>query len=493
MSALLSAEDLNDFISPSMACIKPTEVNKENDNVDANGDLQVGKESELEKVSITLQDCLACVGCITSSEEILLSRQSYSVFLENYKNDGGQLVISISPQSRLSMANHFGLSVMEFDIRMCQVVREKFACKYVVGTQIGREISIRETNREVREAVRAGTSSSSQVSGPRLCSVCPGFVLYCEKSKPELVPYLVDIKSPQQLTGQIIKNTVGGKVYHLSVMPCFDKKLEASRQDSEGEVDCVITPKEFVKMLEELDCDMGSNPATPATPTFGLDRAILDEMSMPGYPWDATMSVNAGSSSGGFAYQYVLESQARHQAMGTRCAVLSTAGKNHDLLEHRLVDLGSGATLASSSEVYGFRNIQNMVRRLTQAARPRTLRLRARQRAKQSPDSDPALPAPPAAADPYGAEFIEVMACPKGCINGGGLLDSNNTKKMNAQLIEHLNQRYHEELLQRPLPQHAGVVDAATAAAVAASHRYTFHPIEKHDDGPGELLAMANW
>ena len=60
MSALLSESDLNDFISPGLACVKPAKTTKEHVSAENGGELEVGKESnELEKVSISLQDCLA--------------------------------------------------------------------------------------------------------------------------------------------------------------------------------------------------------------------------------------------------------------------------------------------------------------------------------------------------------------------------------------------------------------------------------------------------
>ena len=76
--SLLSEEDLNDFISPALACTKPTEIKKTKikNNVNDKGEYEVGvdegEDETLEKVTITLSDCLACSGCITSSEEIML-------------------------------------------------------------------------------------------------------------------------------------------------------------------------------------------------------------------------------------------------------------------------------------------------------------------------------------------------------------------------------------------------------------------------------------
>ena len=72
---------------------------------------------------------------------------------------------------------------------------------------------------------------------PMLSSTCPGFVCYAEKSHPEVLPLVCSIKSAQQITGLVFKRFVGpelcgmtpGSVFHVAVMPCFDKKLEASR------------------------------------------------------------------------------------------------------------------------------------------------------------------------------------------------------------------------------------------------------------------------
>ena len=82
-----------------------------------------------------------------------------------------------------------------------------------------------------------------------------GWVCYAEKTHGEyILPYISSTKSPQQVMGSIVKDYIGqlhdytpDRVYHVTVMPCYDKKLEASRQDfysdiyQTRDVDCVIT------------------------------------------------------------------------------------------------------------------------------------------------------------------------------------------------------------------------------------------------------------
>ncbi|SCU79406.1 LADA_0B00430g1_1 [Lachancea dasiensis] len=454
MSSLLSESDLNDFISPGLACIKPTETTKEEPK--AGNELEVGKESnDLEKVSISLQDCLACSGCITSSEEILLSRQSHTVFMEAWKNlpEDTLLAVSIPPQCRLSLAQYYGMTLGAFDNSFVSLMRNHFGARYVVGTQVGRNITIRQTNSELVER-----KQSQKTNSPALCAVCPGFVLYAEKTKPELVPYLLDVKSPQQITGSLLKEAAP-HIYHLTVMPCFDKKLEASRKDGEGEVDCVITPRELVSMLQELQLDLRSFVSDVE------DNSLIETCSPPGWDYRVHWASNEGSSSGGFAYQYIL-----HQSkLYPDAEILTIEGKNSDIREYRLVD--GTKTVASSSQLYGFRNIQNMVRKLTSsgasARNVKVLRKRASGGAQRTGTAS-------LVADPTKTDFIEVMACPGGCINGGGLLNGEQNSTKRRALAKSLEAEYERSIPPVPLEESTGHDPRV--------YKYTFTAVEKSSD-----------
>ncbi|QLQ79375.1 hypothetical protein HG537_0C00220 [Torulaspora globosa] len=469
MSALLSEEDLNDFISPGLACVKPVEV--KNRVKEEPSEFEVGKEpNELEKVSISLQDCLACAGCITSSEEILLSRQSHTVFIDAWRNLGDEtsLAVSISPQSRISLANYYGMALDELDLCLANMFKQFFRCRYLVGTQIGRDITISRSNR----AIMAARQEPSTAKKPLLSAVCPGFVLYAEKTKPELVPYLLNVKSPQQITGSLLKLSVNEKLYHLAIMPCFDKKLEASRPDSEQEVDCVITPRELVTMFQELDIDLRHYKTQ--------DTTILRSMSPAGWDLALHWSSNEGSSSGGFAFQYIREMHQLHPQ--ARLQILE--GKNSDVREYRLVDTTNDHQIASAIELYGFRNIQNMVRTLTQSTKPRHTRL-LKNRHKNTTQQD--KPQTPSLATTH---FIEVMACPGGCINGGGLLQSEPSASAATRktLLQHLNTRYTGELTLTD-PIHTGNQLDQTSIAHNKPFHYEFHPITSRSN---DVVSLGN-
>jgi iron only hydrogenase large subunit-like protein len=83
---------------------------------------------------------------------------------------------------------------------------------------------------------------------PLLTSECPGWICYAEKTQGEyIIPYISRVKSPQQILGSLVKRNKSQNIYHLSVQPCYDKKLEASRQDfydeqrQQYDIDCVIS------------------------------------------------------------------------------------------------------------------------------------------------------------------------------------------------------------------------------------------------------------
>jgi iron only hydrogenase large subunit-like protein len=78
---------------------------------------------------------------------------------------------------------------------------------------------------------------------PVLASSCPGWICYAEKTSAEALPYVSSTKSPQAIMGSLIKEKLCSalgvlphEIYHVTIMPCFDKKLEASRKDFLQEV-----------------------------------------------------------------------------------------------------------------------------------------------------------------------------------------------------------------------------------------------------------------
>uniref|UniRef100_A0A3Q4AY67 Iron hydrogenase small subunit domain-containing protein n=1 Tax=Mola mola TaxID=94237 RepID=A0A3Q4AY67_MOLML len=387
-SGVLQLTDLDDFITPSQECVKPVKVEKKQGGsvakiqIEDDGSYvqinQDGGKKKLEKAKITLNDCLACSGCITSAESVLITQQSHEELLkvlQNNKTSGTEkkvVVVSVSPQSRASLAAHYDLSSTEAGRRLTSFFKG-LGVHHVFDTSFSRTFSLLESQREFVE--RFQRKEQDNKSLPMMTSACPGWICYAEKTHGEFIlPYISTTRSPQQMMGSLVKGYFveqqglsPQQIYHVAVMPCFDKKLEASRSDfymnkeETREVDCVITSGEVQKMLEEKNVSLSN-----------MEPAPLD-------------TIHAGSGSGGYLH-HVFTYAARH-LFGEEVKELTyKILRNKDFQEVTLEK--DGVVLLCFASTYGFRNIQNLVQKLKRGK------------------------------SPY--HFVEVMACPSGCLNGGG-------------------------------------------------------------------------
>jgi iron only hydrogenase large subunit-like protein len=204
-------------------------------------------------------------------------------------------------------------------------------------------------------------------------------------------------------------------------MPCFDKKLEASREeltdltwnDAEGrtkgvrDVDCVITSKEVLMLADSRGIEFSALPRVPLPQTSitPFPDAKLGSFLFP--PSDrrwANGKPVAGPSGGGlyFTLQYIL-------ALNPGSSIQVERGRNADVVEYSVTS-ASGDTIFKAARYYGFRNIQNLVRKLKPA------------KVSRMPGSRPLGGARKPGAKSGGPDhaYVEVMACPGGCTNGGG-------------------------------------------------------------------------
>lgn len=467
MSAILSVDDLNDFISPGVACIKPIETlptaapaasdaNPSNEfEVILDGQLPEVKSNNAPPAEISLTDCLACSGCVTSAEAVLVSLQSHNEVLnvldsapvlkllgpdadgkysvEGLENDAAKLyVASVSPQSRASLAAACGNGVTEQQAgRMLEQLflgqqglarGGKWGNKFtwVVDTNTAREATLVLGSDEV---LGGSIAPSNKAATPVLTASCPGWVCYAEKTHPYVLPHLSRVKSPQALMGTLLKTSLSrilnispDRIWHLAVMPCFDKKLEASREEltdavwaGDGkpgrgvrDVDCVITSKEILMLAASRNLDFFRLPASapPQTPRYP-DPSIHNFLFRPA---QRQQSREAGTS-GGNMHFILRHLQVRHP--GSQIQIVP--GRNADVVEYKVV-AESGEVLFKSARYYGFRNIQNLVRKLKPA--------KASRMPGGKPFGSAKRPASKANGLDYG--YVEVMACPGGCTNGGG-------------------------------------------------------------------------
>lgn len=286
---------------------------------------------------------------------------------------------------------------------------------YVLDIALARHLSLVEAARELsrlKEQERKGGKKETLLS-----STCPGFVCYAEKSQGSiLVPMLSRIKSPQQIMGLLVKKrfhlfsrngsrekTIPLSIYHITLMPCYDKKLEASRLDNRlgekevPEVDCVITPIEVEKLLEICSIKLPD-----------VDGRRLDLIYEKFYPTAKGaghgLVSHVGSGAGGYAenlFRFIASHMYAQQVQKGGSEGLKKLSwktlRNTDYLELKLFESGTTTAQESSEKVLlsfailnGFRNVQNLVSRVKRKT--------------------------------CTYDYVEVSACPKGCLNGGAQL-----------------------------------------------------------------------
>ncbi|XP_008577377.1 PREDICTED: cytosolic Fe-S cluster assembly factor NARFL isoform X1 [Galeopterus variegatus] len=468
-SGALQLTDLDDFIGPSQDCIKPVKLEKRlgsgvaKIHIEDDGSYfqvsQDGVTRKLEKAKISLNDCLACSGCVTSAETVLITQQSHEelqkVLEANKMAAPGQqrlVVISVSPQSRASLAARFQLSPTDTARKLTSFFK-KIGAHFVFDTTFSRNFSLLESQREFVRRFREQASSKQAL--PMLASACPGWICYAEKTHGSfIIPFLSTVRSPQQVMGALVKDFFAqqqhltpDKVYHVTVMPCYDKKLEASRPDffnqeyQTRDVDCVLTTGEVFKLLEEEGISLSE-----------LEPAPLDGLSSSMSAKEPTS--HRGGGSGGY-----LEHVFRHAAQelfGIHVAEVTYRPlRNKDFQEVTLER--EGQVLLHFAMAYGFRNIQNLVQKLKRGRCP--------------------------------YHYVEVMACPAGCLNGGGQLKSPDVPS--RELLQHVERLYGMVRVEAP-EDAAGVQELYRhwlqgEGSEQASHllHTQYHTVEKASSGLG--------
>ena len=203
---------MGDFISPSLACVKPMQIDRAKPNrvlrLEGLQDDTGGPQRAVAKV--TLNDCLACSGCVTSAETVLISQQSSAEFLRGLASPAIRLVlISISPAAGAAIAVHLGIGLREALARLGGFFKG-LGCHRVVDCGLAADLNLVQTAAEFVGRFRAASlpppMKEASAPLPVLSSTCPGWVCYAEKVHGAAVTaHLSAVKSPQQIQGTLVK------------------------------------------------------------------------------------------------------------------------------------------------------------------------------------------------------------------------------------------------------------------------------------------------
>ncbi len=320
--------------------------------------------------------CISCGQCITACPTgALYERDDTQKFVDAVNDPEKIVLVQTAPAVRVGLGEEFGYPIGSIVTgKMVSAIRALGADK-VFDTNFGADLTIMEEANEFIDRYKNNDNL------PMITSCSPGWVKYCEHYYPEMIPHLSTCKSPQGMFGATAKTYYAEKmgidpknIFVASVMPCTAKKFEAERLDHtavEGlpDIDVVITVRELARMIKKA--------------------GILFNM-LPDGEFDSPFGLGSGAGTIFGATGGVMEA-------ALRTAYETLTGEELEKLEFNEVRGTEGIKEAT----YTIAGNEIRVAVCSGTANAGKLLDMVKSGEKQY-------------------DFIEVMACPGGCVNGGG-------------------------------------------------------------------------
>lgn len=327
-------------------------------------------------------DCSLCGQCITHCPVAALRERDDTEKVWDAIADEKKIVVAqVAPAVRAAWGEALGLAREEATIGMIMDALKRMGVDYVFDTTFSADLTIMEEGNEFLKRFTGGELNGK----PMFTSCCPGWLRFIKSQYPHMVPQLSTAKSPQEMFGAVMKSyfakSIGvspADIYTVSVMPCVAKKGERANVDFYYEeyaghaVDVVLTTRELTRMIRSAHIE-------PKT----LVDAECDQLMQEGSGAGVIFGVTGG----------VMEA-------ALRSAYYLVIGKNPDADAFKIVRSPGFDTGVVTAEV----TIQDAVIRAAVVSGLGNTRklLDAIDRGEVQYD------------------FIEVMACPGGCVGGGG-------------------------------------------------------------------------
>ena len=330
-----------------------------------------------------------CVGCgqcaaVCPTGAIVIRKDTGRVWPElNDKNT--KVVAQVAPAVRVAMAKEFGLPENENSMGRITAALRRLGFDEVYDTATGADLTVLEESNEFLQRIEAGENL------PLITSCCPAWIQYCEKNHPELMKNISTCKSPMQMFSSVIKAEYANssrRVVCVAIMPCTAKKFECAREefmhDGVPETDYVITTQELIQMIHKA----------------GI---VFDELEPEAVDPEFSTSTGAGVIFGvtGGVTEAVLR---RLSTDKSKKALLSIAFNDvRGMKGVKETTIPYGDKEVRIAIVSGLKNAESVIQALKNGEH---------------------------------FDFIEVMACPGGCVAGGGQpFGTNATKEVRGKAL----------------------------------------------------------
>ncbi|WP_302453143.1 NADH-dependent [FeFe] hydrogenase, group A6 [Victivallis vadensis] len=294
-------------------------------------------------------ECVFCGQCVQACPVGALSEIDYKYPVWRALNDPAKtVVVQTAPAVRVAIGEAFGQPPGSVSTGKMVTALRMLGFDRVFDTDFAADLTIMEETTELIERIKSGRNL------PILTSCCPGWVKFLEHQFPELIYMPSTAKSPQQMFGAITKTYFAQKagiapenLTVVSVMPCLSKKYEAAREefsrDGIRDVDIVISTRELADMireagiqfdqLEEGEYDSPLGESTGAAVIFGATGGVLEAALRTAADWIAGEDLQEIDFTGVRGLDGIKEAAVNINGLELRVAVCSGLGNARKLLE----------------------------------------------------------------------------------------------------------------------------------------------------------------
>lgn len=241
---------------------------------------------------LNVSDCILCGQCILVCPTAALREKSHSKEVINAIKDKSKFVIAqVAPAVRASIGEEYNLPLGTNATGQLVTGLKRLGFKKVFDTNFAADLTIIEEATELISRVKNNSDL------PMFTSCCPGWVKYIEQNRPHLLNHVSTCKSPHEMEGAVLKTYYAKKmgidpkdIFVVSIMPCTVKKYESDRPElSENhlqDVDAVLTTRELVRMFKMFGIDFNDLPednfdnplgeSTGAAAIFGTSGGVME-------------------------------------------------------------------------------------------------------------------------------------------------------------------------------------------------------------------------
>ena len=344
---------------------------------------------------LSTSECVYCGQCaaVCPTGALTIKSQVDKVWKE-LTDPNKKVVVQFAPSVRVAIGEMFGLEPGVNSTKKINAALKAIGFDLVFDTNFSADLTIMEEANEFAERVTKGGKL------PMFTSCCPAWVRYLETEHPEMLEHLSSCKSPQGMMGAVIKKYVpeyyedftNENLVSVSIMPCTAKKAEAirkqfRRKDGTYEIDYVLTTQEFGRLIKSAGVDFRTIEGIEPDSPFGKYSGAGTIFGVSGGVAEAAART---------AYQMVTGEELTD-------VVISPMRGTH---KEKIVELDLKGTKIKVKIVNTLREAERCIREIQEGK-----------------------------AD---YQLLEVMACPGGCINGGGQPQSCNDLSIREKRAEGL-------------------------------------------------------